>query len=80
MDCLVRGVTKSWTQLSDFRVMMSAGGMQSTLLLLLTSVFALGSSKVAVGFFWSFSMFCPEFTLTVHTHSYFYSHWVSLWA
>ena len=51
MDCLVRGVTKSWTQLSDFRVMMSAGGMQSTLLLLLTSVFALGSSKVAVGFF-----------------------------
>ena len=42
--------------------------------------FAPGSSKVAVGFFWSFSMFCPEFTLTVHTHSYFYSHWVSLWA
>ena len=32
-------------------MMMNAGGMQSTLLLLLTSVFALGSSKVAVGFF-----------------------------
>ena len=30
---------------------MSAGGMQSILLWLLTSVFALGSPKVAVGFF-----------------------------
>ena len=29
---------------------MGAGGTQSTLLLLLTSVFALGSSEVAVGF------------------------------
>ena len=58
--------------------------MPSTLILLWThwfcsqpAGFAPGSSKLAVGdflFVYLFCIFCPEFTLTAHESSYFWSH------
>ena len=37
------------------------------------------TSEVAVGLFWSFCNFCPEFAPTVYTHDYFQSHPDSLY-
>ena len=42
------------------------------------SIFAPGSSDMAVGFFFLFCLFGLEFAPTVHAHSYFSSHIVSV--
>ena len=57
-----------------------AGGMCSTLLLVRHLVFAPGSSKVSVGFLLvSLYLLGPEFALTAHARSYFWSQTVSLY-
>ena len=48
------------------------GGIEHT-------AFSPASLEVAVGLFWSLCVFCPEFALTVHACSYFWSHIVSLY-
>ena len=61
-------------------VLSTGGGMFSTLVLLPTPCFCFWLFRNgSCGFFWSLCILCPEFELTAHAHSYFWSHTVSLY-
>ena len=63
-------------RLSLSLVVLSEGGVRSTLLFVPNIVFAPGSSKVAAGFFGLLVYFVHNFAPAAHASSYFWSHTV----